>query len=78
MRRPLGHTDAVRSVAIAPDGIWLATAGLDNTVRFWSVPDQRSVAMTRAEGVLVSCSWGAAGELAVGGERGLYLFALLT
>ncbi|WP_327397010.1 NB-ARC domain-containing protein [Streptomyces phaeochromogenes] len=73
-----GHTDGVQSVAIAPDGTWLATASNDTTVRIWAVADQRTVAMARAEGPLLSCAWGAAGELAVGGERGLYLFKLLT
>ncbi|QKW66134.1 hypothetical protein HUT15_37100 (plasmid) [Streptomyces sp. NA03103] len=30
-----GHTSWVRSVAIAPDGTWLATAGNDAKVRIW-------------------------------------------
>ncbi|MGW1496800.1 WD40 repeat domain-containing protein [Streptomyces sp. NPDC002402] len=72
-----GHTNSVRSVAIAPDGTWLATTSHE-TVRIWAVANQRTVAMARAEGPLLSCSWGAAGELAVAGERGLYLFKLLT
>ncbi|MFF3691471.1 NB-ARC domain-containing protein [Streptomyces sp. NPDC002187] len=73
-----GHTDSVTSVAIAPDGTWLTTTSTDVTARIWAVADQRTVAMARGEGALLSCSWGADGELAVGGERGLYLFALLS
>ncbi|MER7497974.1 NB-ARC domain-containing protein, partial [Streptomyces pharetrae] len=30
-----GHTGTVRSVAISPDGTWLATTGSDATVRIW-------------------------------------------
>ncbi|MFD9445586.1 NB-ARC domain-containing protein [Streptomyces sp. NPDC060006] len=73
-----GHTGAVESVAIAPDGTWLATASYDKTVRIWSVPSQRTVAVARSEGPQLSCFWGATGELAVGGNRGLFLFVLLT
>ncbi|MEV3997611.1 hypothetical protein AB0K62_18330 [Streptomyces halstedii] len=73
-----GHTNLVRSVAIAPDGTWLATASTDETVRIWVAADQPPVTMMRTEGPLLSCAWGAAGELVVGGERGLYLFKLRT
>ena len=30
-----GHTSAVRALAVAPDGSWLASAGDDATVRIW-------------------------------------------
>ncbi|UUU37874.1 NB-ARC domain-containing protein [Streptomyces sp. NBC_00162] len=73
-----GHTNRVNSVAISPDGTWLATTSDDKTVRIWAAADQRTVAVTRTEGALLSCAWGTAGELAVGGERGLYFFKLLT
>ncbi|MFM9499925.1 WD40 repeat domain-containing protein, partial [Streptomyces galilaeus] len=73
-----GHSGPVNSVAITRDGTWLATASDDRTVRIWAVAESRTVAMARAEGSLRSCVWGAAGELAVGGEKGLYLFKLLT
>jgi WD40 repeat protein len=34
-----GHTDAVRAVAVAPDGSWLATSGDGDTVRVWDATD---------------------------------------
>ncbi|MDG5807867.1 hypothetical protein P9869_35525, partial [Streptomyces ossamyceticus] len=30
-----GHTDSVTSVAIAPNGTWLATTSTDRTARIW-------------------------------------------
>ncbi|MEV5937029.1 hypothetical protein AB0L56_31025, partial [Streptomyces sp. NPDC052079] len=70
-----GHTHWVWSVAIAPDGTWLATTSDDETVRIWGVTNQQLVSLMRTEGPLTSCAWASAAELAVGGARGLYLFA---
>lgn len=37
LRRTLTrHTGKVRSVAVSPDGTWLATTGADGTVRIWN------------------------------------------
>ncbi|MDQ1031402.1 WD40 repeat protein [Streptomyces umbrinus] len=67
----------VTSVAISLNGTWLATTS-DRTVRIWSVAERRTIAITRTEGALYSCAWGPDAELAVAGERGVYLYVLLT
>ncbi|MFB8000210.1 NB-ARC domain-containing protein [Streptomyces sp. NPDC056002] len=73
-----GHTSSVTAVAIAPDCTCLATIS-SRTVQIWHVAEQRILAVARAEGRLISCIWGETShELAVGGEQGVYLLALLT
>jgi WD40 repeat protein len=65
----------VVSVAISPDGAWLATASRDRTVRIWDVRNTQPVSMMRAEASVYCCAWFRDGRfLAVGGTRGLYLF----
>jgi WD40 repeat protein len=40
-----GHSGAVTAVDFAPDGRTLASAGAHGTVRLWSVPARREVAV---------------------------------
>ncbi|OIJ93285.1 hypothetical protein BIV24_12305 [Streptomyces colonosanans] len=70
-----GNGRPVRSVAASPDGRWIASVGADATVRIWDCAGGHLIAVQRTEAPLRSCSWRPDGQhLAVGGERGLYVY----
>jgi WD40 repeat protein len=49
----VGHAGSVLTVAIAPDGTWLASGGSDATVRIWdAATGQERVALTRHDGAV--------------------------
>jgi WD40 repeat protein/DNA-binding winged helix-turn-helix (wHTH) protein len=35
----MGHEGEVSAIAISPDGRWIATSGVDTTIRLWKMPD---------------------------------------
>ena len=47
-----GHTGPVRTVAIAPDGTWLATASTDQTVRTWDLATRQQRATFSYTGLM--------------------------
>ncbi|WP_159053416.1 NB-ARC domain-containing protein [Streptomyces regalis] len=70
-----GHTAPVTGLCFAPGGHLLASTSVDGTARVWDVPNGRTVAIVRNEGAMTSCAWAPDGtRLAVGGQRGLYLY----
>ena len=73
-----GHVGPVAAVAVTPDGSWLASVSVDNSVRIWDVAASRTVTMMRVERSLSSCAWLDGNSLAIGGSAGLYLFDFLA
>jgi WD40 repeat protein len=69
----IGHTAAVRAVAIAPDGSWLATTGWDGTVRIWDPVTGSGVASLRVSGPLARLEWSGM-TLVAAGAFGPYIF----
>lgn len=69
------RTPGITALAISSDGAWLATATRDHSLWVWDSMTGECAALMRTGGPLTDLTWfpGSLG-LAVGGERGLYVF----
>ncbi|WP_433518804.1 WD40 repeat domain-containing protein [Nonomuraea sp. CA-143628] len=69
-----GHAGPVLSVSFRPDGRFIASAGADNTVRFWDVAGQREVARLKEpqllHGSIYEVAWSGDGRFVLIHYRG--------
>jgi hypothetical protein len=69
------HDVDVNAVAIAPDGLWLATADSHGTILIWDQATGRVRAIMRVDGALSDCDWSLSGRsIAAAGRAGWYSF----
>jgi WD40 repeat protein len=66
-----GHTGEVVAVAWSPDGMWVATAGMDNTAKVWVAETGQQSYSLRHNGAVNSVAWSPDGaHLATASEDG--------
>jgi WD40 repeat protein len=65
----------IRSLAVSPDGRYLATVDNRRAIQIWHVTDG-PVAMMRVDQVAYACTWTSPRTLTVAGAAGLYRFRL--
>ena len=73
-----GHVDVVTTVAVSPDGRWLASGGEDGTLRIWNVATGQAVTLMRVDNAILECAWLGNKGLVIVGPAGLWTFNFLA
>jgi WD40 repeat protein len=72
-----GHRKDVNGCAISPDGMLIASASNDRTLKIWMASSGECVTTLHVDGGLADCPWLADGErVAATGAGGVYFFSL--
>ena len=65
-----GHTGEIWAIALDRQGRWLATAGVDTTIRIWAADSWKPVRTLRGHtGVIMSLTFSPDGDYLVSGSR---------
>ncbi|MFD0743058.1 WD40 repeat domain-containing protein [Phytohabitans flavus] len=73
-----GHTESLHALAVAPDGLWLASGSADQSLRIWSPTDGTFVSTIRTEATIDQIRWSPdSTTIFCAGARTVYGFDLL-